>query len=80
MFMQPPPPPPPAGMRMQMAQGQLQGYPPQGMPIMGQPGAPVPPTGSPFYHGQMQVFCLKKKLVCPFLLLYFFLYLYSCFS
>ena len=47
--------PPQAAMRMPMAPQQIQGYSPQGLPIMGQPGAAVPPPGSPFYHGQMQV-------------------------
>lgn len=51
MFMQPPQ----AGMRMQMAPQQIQGFSPQGMPIMGQPGAPAGPPGSPFYHSHMQV-------------------------
>ena len=49
MYMQPPP----AGMRMPMAPGQLQGYPQQGMPIMGHPRNPVAP-GSP-YFSQMHV-------------------------
>ncbi|CBJ25485.1 hypothetical protein Esi_0003_0073 [Ectocarpus siliculosus] len=46
MFMQPP--------RMPMAPGQIQGFPPQGIQVVGQPGGAVPPPGSPFYHGQMQ--------------------------
>lgn len=50
MFMQPPP----AGMRMPMAP-QHQGFPPQGVPMMGQPGTPGRPPGSPFFHPQMQV-------------------------
>lgn len=52
---------------MPMAPQQIQGFPPQGMPIMGQPGVPGqvqgPPPGSPFYHGQMQV-CLYVGVSC----------------